>query len=341
MPKFCSKCGVQAVDGTSLFCKNCGTQLPESLHEVETNDRSFKYSLLFKFVIYTDLFLCFIFCVIFFVVIIGGFLEGTSQGYQTANIYVFVALLANFIVDMWLLKNKKQTPNTIDITICWIKGILGIIGIITIISGAYFIINSMNMHNSYNDYITKRKNEDWAKAKIQETEDNIKKLEESGNIVLVDNYAKVYSNYLSGTKEFNNLKELLATKKYYFENNALELIIHHRRIFQKYSEIKQKILEMHPNNSDECILYYLEVVEDNNEQINESMIRAILIEQFNYQGDINKDIIRISKENELKKFESNLISGTPPGTRITIDHINSISGYDFEIVLGILFEKMG
>jgi HJR/Mrr/RecB family endonuclease len=314
-------------------------------------------------VIYSDL----LFCILFGIASLGFFSDLSSQGYHNPfYIYLFLALLANFIVDLWLLKNKKHTPGSIDIRICWIKGLIGILGIFTVISGLYFIINSVNMHNSYNDYIAKRKNEEFiakskrqkeldaeiirketeetqnrVKAKFQETEDNIKRLEKSGNINIVDNYAKIYPNRLSGTKEFNNLKELLTTKKYYFENNDLELIIHRRKTYQKYSEIKQKILERHPNNSDECILYYLELVGNHNEQINESMIHAILNELFDYQGDIYKDIARISKECELKKFESNLISGTQTGTMITINHIDRISGYDFEKVLEGLFEKMG
>jgi len=32
MPKFCTKCGTQLIDDTSLFCNNCGSKLSTS-HE--------------------------------------------------------------------------------------------------------------------------------------------------------------------------------------------------------------------------------------------------------------------------------------------------------------------
>ena len=39
MGKFCSKCGAQAVDDTSLFCAICGTQLPVITPKNSCNDR--------------------------------------------------------------------------------------------------------------------------------------------------------------------------------------------------------------------------------------------------------------------------------------------------------------
>jgi hypothetical protein len=56
---------------------------------------------------------------------------------------------ANFILDLLLLKNGREAPNSIDIRICWIKGLIGVAGILTIISGLYFIIISVKMDGAY------------------------------------------------------------------------------------------------------------------------------------------------------------------------------------------------
>ena len=78
------------------------------------------------------------------------------------------------------------------------------------------------------------------------------------------------------------------------------------------------------------------------------MIRQILVDTFNYDGDISTDISRIKiamvKEksaNELKKFESDLIAEGSTQGQITIRDIDTVSGYDFELLLKRLFEKMG
>jgi HJR/Mrr/RecB family endonuclease len=65
-----------------------------------------------------------------------------------------------------------------------------------------------------------------------------------------------------------------------------------------------------------------------------------LKDNFNYQGDLASDLIRIEKQVKLERFENSL-TGQASGNRITINDIDRINGYDFEHVLKELFEKMG
>ena len=66
----------------------------------------------------------------------------------------------------------------------------------------------------------------------------------------------------------------------------------------------------------------------------------ILKDNFNYQGNLASDLIRIEKQVELERFENSL-TGQADGNRITINDIDRIDGYEFERVLKELFKKMG
>jgi restriction system protein len=66
-----------------------------------------------------------------------------------------------------------------------------------------------------------------------------------------------------------------------------------------------------------------------------------LKDNFNYQGNLASDLIRIEKEVELERFENNLMGNQASGNRITINDIDRIDGYEFERLLKELFKKMG
>jgi HJR/Mrr/RecB family endonuclease len=203
--------------------------------------------------------------------------------------------------------------------------------------------------------------EELEEAMFKETTEDIKKLEETNNIKYIDNYAKKYYNHLSGTQEFEHLKKLLGKNNFKFENNRLELIICLRRRDQIYPEMKTKIFHNNPKNPDDGIRNYLEIygesygeskgrfgildlireIGNKDKEINRGALIKILIEEFDYKGDLSIDIERIKKEIELEKFETNLISDSDSGVRYTIVDIDKMSGYDFENLLKKLFEKMG
>lgn len=184
----------------------------------------------------------------------------------------------------------------------------------------------------------KFRNEIKEKELKLKTEENIKKLKESGEIRYIENYVKRYYDCLRGTKEFNNLRNLLSTKDFHFIDDELESVIKFYRAIHLYSEIKQKILCNNPKNLDDFIRNYLDLFEKFENPKTRAIIQNILVEELNYEGNIDYDIERVQKEIELKNFELTLFSD---GKKISINDIDRMSGYDFEDLLKKLFEKMG
>jgi restriction system protein len=185
--------------------------------------------------------------------------------------------------------------------------------------------------------------------KIEEAWENIDKLSDSGKLIIIDNFVKKYPDYKKGTVYFEILRELLKSKQFDFSQDELNLIIHHRQLNQLYNERKAEVLANNPVNADECLRNYLKIFfyRDVFDDADKSIIGQILTDQFNYKGDIDKDIARIrteiareTRENELKKFESELTAETPTHNQITIRDVDTISGYDFELLLKRLFEGM-
>ena len=178
MAKFCPECANPIIEGNLPFCSKCGARLPvtssdvqpyrvqqpaiqqpthpsnynppastvQSISEPINPERSFYYSKLFNFVIFFDLFLC----VILGIGSIGMYFDVSSgQYYNTFDAYMAIILLTNFVIDIFILNNKRNFPHTIDINTCWVKCVFGFLGIITIISGLYFFIISIKMKNAY------------------------------------------------------------------------------------------------------------------------------------------------------------------------------------------------
>lgn len=144
---------------------------------------------------------------------------------------------------------------------------------------------------------------------------------------------------------------MLKSKQFDFYNDELSEIISVRTLALFYNEMKGIVLSNNPVNSDECLRNFIKKYFNTDFLSNVKgmlMVSQVLADQFEYEGDIYKDIERIRPEivqemrkNELKKFESDLIGETSTYDQVTIRHIDTISGYDFELVLKKLFEKMG
>ena len=311
------------------------------MSESKQNVISFYYSIKFYFVLLIDIIISSLFCL--FVL--------STMSYAYFGIINFL----NLIIDVLLLNNRLKDRNNIDIRLVWIKCIFGFLGIFTILSGLYFGIISLTMQRVYNEE-RKKKDEEYLRnrtiernkrekeledAKFKEIIESIKSLEEAGAIKYIDNYVKKYYNYLQGTSQFNNLKDLLKTKNFDFDNSQLVAIIHYRYIYQNSSELKTKIFHNNPKNADDCIRNFLEINANGYNEIDVQTLQRILIEEFNHYDDVKNDIERVKKEIELKKFETSLISDSDSGVRFTIIDIGNMSGYDFENLLRILFEKMG
>jgi HJR/Mrr/RecB family endonuclease len=394
MAKMCPKCGTSVIEDKSLFCKKCGTQLPPFISELKITDRSFRYSNLFALVIYSDLLLCFIFCI----GAIGSYLNVSSANYLNPTVlYFFLIYPANLILDLLLLKNKKTTSDSIDIRICWIKGLIGVAGILTIISGLYFIIISVNMDNAYkarmvrnrqdvriennkeatsgnpflcsicgaaigkysaycpecktillyDKAVVEKKNEEAEKAaKFQHdiAQENIVKLQDSGNFHLIFNFVTRYPNSNLIDQNFFNLKTVLAKKGIILTDLELSAVISEVKQEGELGWVKTRILNNNPTSSDGCIKNYIEVFGKVSKNLQKERLINYLIkilkDNFNYQGNLASDLIRIEKEVELERFENSL-TGQAAGKWITINDIDRIDGYEFERVLKELFKKMG
>jgi hypothetical protein len=128
----------------------------------------------------------------------------------------------------------------------------------------------------------------------------IKKLRDSSNLILIDNYMKKYQNYSKTSGTFETLRELLKLKQFELSDDELETLLHLR-------QVSEHLLATNPKNINDCLQNYLTLYPKNDF---EPVIRQILIDQFDYAGDVEKDIERMRKEKsvmELEKFESDLL----------------------------------
>ena len=395
MSKVCPKCGNSVIEEKSLFCKKCGAELNSPIPNLKTTDRSFRYSDLFVLITYSDLIFCFVLCIGAF----ESYLDISSVNYLKPVVLYFILIYpANFILDILLIKNQKKTPNSLDIKISWIKGLVGVLGFFTVISGAYFIIISVKMDSAYkarmvrnkqdvkiennkeatsenplvcntcgaaiekysaycpecktillyDKAVIEKKNEEAEKvAKFQHdiAQENIVKLQDSGNFHLIYNFVTRYPDANIYDKNIFNLKAILEKKGIILTDLELLAVIAEVKQEGQLEWVKKRILYNNPTSSDDCIKNYIEVFGKVSENLQKERLINYLIkilkDNFNYQGNLASDLIRIKKEIELERFENSLTGDQASGKWITINDIDSISGYDFERVLKSLFQKMG
>ena len=116
--------------------------------ESKSNERAFKYSTIFYIVIITDLIISFIFSI---VSINQSFFENSSLNYHSPiSMALAVIFITNIIIDIFILNNRRNSPNSINIIFCWIKTLFGFLGVFTFISGFFFLIISIKMKQSDN-----------------------------------------------------------------------------------------------------------------------------------------------------------------------------------------------
>ena len=197
-----------------------------------------------------------------------------------------------------------------------------------------------------------------AKLRCDITKENIVRLQDSGDIQLIQNFANRYPNYDDQDQKFFNLNALLAKKGYKFTTSELLGIIREVKLQDELEKIKMNVLQTNPKTPDDFIKNYIKLfgypdIQDNAfnfynihpDQIHNSLkflkihcITQLLKDLFDYQGNLREDLVRLRKDIELERFEKKLIGDQ--SLRITINDVDNISGYDFEIVLKALFEKM-
>ena len=212
------------------------------------------------------------------------------------------------------------------------------------------IDNQLNELKKFQDNLDLKKKEQ-IKSQIGAAKENIVKLQDSGNIPLIYNFVTRYPNSNLSDQNFVNLKILLAKKGIVLTDLELVAVINGVKQEGELEWVKKRILYNNPTSSDGCIKNYIEVfgkicknIQRDRQNIQRERLINYLIkilkDNFNYQGDLASDLIRIEKQVELERFEISL-TGQASGNRITINDIERINGYDFERVLKELFEKMG
>ena len=117
--------------------------------EFERNERPFKYSIIFHIIIILDFIISFIMGIISFFNFFG-IPSLTLGNYDPVTFTIGIILLINLIIDLFLLNNKRKSPNSIDRNLCRIKSVFGFLGFFTVISGLYFLIIGIKMQPAYN-----------------------------------------------------------------------------------------------------------------------------------------------------------------------------------------------
>ena len=195
-----------------------------------------------------------------------------------------------------------------------------------------------------NEEETVLRKKDEIKSQIEAAKENIAKIEESGNIRLISNFIKQYPNSNVSDQNFFNLKSVLAKKGIILTDLELTAVINGVRTEGELEWLKGRILYNNPSSSDECIKNYIEIFGKVNKNVQKERLIDYLIkilkDTYNYQGNLDSDLIRIEKQVELDRFENSL-TGQASGYRITINDIDRMNGYAFEFVLKELFKKMG
>jgi hypothetical protein len=188
----------------------------------------------------------------------------------------------------------------------------------------------------------KEEAENLVRIQFECVKENLIKLHDSGNFQLVHNFIKRYPDFDVRGQKFSNLKTLLANKGILFTDLELMTVVTEIKLEGQLEWVKIRILYNNPTSSDECIKNYIEVFGGVSKSEQKSKLIDFLVkilkDNFNYQGDLASDLIRIEKQVSLERFE-NRLKGS--GTSITINEIDKVSGYDFEHILKELFLKMG
>jgi len=358
MAKVCPKCGTSTDQDNSLFCKKCGTQLPSPASELKTGSgRNIKASLNTQLprssnelktsplcpACGADLNQNSPYCPKCLVIVNPQLVDKTIAPLTSGNPLLCSTPDDPIIEDPIDLNNSGTSGNPLLCSTC---------GAAIKQNSAYCpkckTIYPLN-HNGINEVAAAEK---AAKLQRDLAKEHIVKLQDSGNIQLIRNFINRYTNFDTRGTNFSNLNTLLANKGIILTDLELLAVIAEVKQEGELEWVKKRILYNNPTSSDGCIKNYIEVfgkvcndIQRERKNIpRERLINyriKILKDNFNYQGNLASDLIRIEKEVELERFENSLTGDQASGKWITINDIDSISGYDFERILKSLFQKMG
>ena len=353
MAKVCPKCGTSTDQDNSLFCKKCGTRLPPPASELKTGSgQTIKASLNTQLprssnelktsplcpACGADLNQNSPYCPKCLVIVNPQLIEDFEKPLLFRILYYLhrSKCLSHFF------GNASYSKSSIDKTIA------------PLTSGNPFLCSNCGAAiEQYSAYCPECKTillYDNAAAKLAEkaaklqrdiAKENIVKLQDSGNLHLIYKFITRYQNSNLIDQNFFNLKTVLAKKGIILTEPELRAVISEVKQEGELEWVKTRILNNNPTSSDGCIKNYIEVFGKVSKNLQKERLIKILNDNFNYQGNLASDLIRIEKEVELERFENSLTGDQASGKWITINDIDSISGYDFERILKSLFQKMG
>ena len=199
--------------------------------------------------------------------------------------------------------------------------------------------------------LEKREREKKRQKERQERQD---KLFSSKDYVLLQNFVKKYGHYLNSApnpdfeKKVDDFKKLLELKGHTFGSSNFVAIKEIKNLMikelklQEYNHFKSMMLYNQPNNDlEEYVKNLADIYGENYYKYNVLFLKFLSENGINLDGiDLNELINRIFEQKELELLEKELSDFDSTNTYI-IHNLDSLTGYEFEEFLGVLFDKMG
>lgn len=188
------------------------------------------------------------------------------------------------------------------------------------------------------NYIKKKENE----RRLKEFQRKKRELISSGNYKYLENFIKKYKDIEFDFSNCANLKELIAKKGIMLDNEEIALLIQEETNKQNYADFKTKMLhDDKPQNLQEYKRRLIEIYGGSYKRYVD--IFKYLLNEMNifYNEDqlAHEKFAEIEKEMELINFEKRLNSDQLYS--ISMDSLDSMTGYEFEDFLKTLLKKMG
>ena len=177
------------------------------------------------------------------------------------------------------------------------------------------------------------------KEKIRNNNSQIKKqiLEYEDNNVIIDNFAKKYSDEYSDDK-FYKLKDLLESQGNKIRDSIVTSLITDSIEKQRYKSFKEKILYNSPEKIDQYVFNFVEIYGENITSKLEYFFKLMKCQGYKTSEiNLNSKIKMAVKEKEMKMFKDSLLDNEG----FSIYEVDKLSGSEFEVFTKLLFEKIG
>ncbi len=188
------------------------------------------------------------------------------------------------------------------------------------------------------NYIKKKENE----RRLKEFQKKKTELISSGNYKYIENFVKKYKDIEFNFSNCADLKELIAKKGIMLDNEEIVLLIQEETNKQNYGDFKVKMLhDDKPKNLQEYKRRLIEIYGGGYKRYID--VFKCLLNEMNifYDEDqlAHEKFAEIEREMQIINFEKRLNSDQLYS--ISMDTLDSMTGYEFEDFLKMLFEKMG